>query len=52
MIKMLENVDDESLSNVLDQMAPNTESAEEPEKEEKRGKRKSFFDRFKKKGEE
>ena len=49
MIKMLENVDDESLSNVLDQMAPNTENAEEPEKEEKRGKRKSFFDRFKKK---
>ena len=43
LIKMLENVDDESLSNVLDQMAPN------PEKEEKRGKRKSFFDRFKKK---
>ena len=49
LIKMLENVDDESLSNVLDQMAPNTENAEEPEKEEKRGKRKSFFDRFKKK---
>ena len=49
LIKMLENVDDESLSNVLDQMAPNTETAEEPEKEEKRGKRKSFFDRFKKK---
>ena len=48
LIKMLENVDDESLSNVLDQMAPNTENAEEPEKEEKRGKRKSFFDRFKK----
>ena len=38
LIKMLENVDDESLSNVLDQMAPNTENAEEPEKEEKRGK--------------
>ena len=49
LIKMLENADDESLSNVLDQMAPNTETAEEPKKEEKRGKRKSFFDRFKKK---
>ena len=49
LIKMLENVDDESLSNVLDQIAPNTENAEEPEKEEKRGKRKGFFDRFKKK---
>lgn len=32
LIKMLENVDDESLSNVLDQMAPNTENAEEPER--------------------
>ena len=49
LIKMLENADDESLSNVLDQMAPNTETAEEPKKEEKRGKRKNFFDRFKKK---
>lgn len=49
LIKMLENADDESLSNVLDQMAPNTETAEEPKKEEKRGKRKSFFDRLKKK---
>lgn len=48
LIKMLENADDESLSNVLDQVAPNTESTEEPKKE-KRGKRKSFFDRFKKK---
>ena len=33
LIKMLENADDESLSNVLDQMAPNTETAEEPKKE-------------------
>ena len=48
LIKMLENADDESLSNVLDQVAPNPETAEEPKKE-KRGKRKSFFDRFKKK---
>lgn len=48
LIKMLENADDESLTNVLDQVATDTEIAEEPEKE-KHGRWKSFLDRFKKK---
>lgn len=67
LIKMLENADDEGLSNILDQVTPNTAQPEtitaQPEeddgkrrkkKKEKKAKEKKpgFFDRFKKKTEE
>ncbi len=67
LIKMLENADDEGLSNILDQVTPNTAQPEtitaQPEEDDgKRGKKKKekkakekkpgFFDRFKKKTKE
>ena len=66
LIKMLENADDEGLSNILDQVTPETaqpeETAEREEDNGKRGKKKKekkkkekkpgFFERFKKKSKE
>ena len=66
LIKMLENADDEGLSNILDQVTPETAQSEETaEREEDNGKRRKkkkekkkkekklgFFERFKKKSKE